>query len=244
MHQVIPEIGQIIGHRGASGSTPENTMAAFQQALSLGCHFIEFDVMLTRDGVPVIMHDETLRRTTNGRGEVGLLDVAYLDSLDAGKWFSRRFRGEKIPHFDDVLQWLISQNMNANIEIKPYPTKAHETTTAVLTSINRYWPMDKPLPLVSSFDWSAMQLTRSLSPEMPLGMLMHKWDKDWLAKATELNCYSIHLNRRLVTPDRVQLMKEQGFRVFAYTVNRRRLARKLLAMGVDALFSNYPDLLS
>ncbi|HAT1597048.1 TPA: glycerophosphodiester phosphodiesterase [Legionella pneumophila] len=236
-------VEKIIGHRGASGYAPENTMAAFNKALSLGCCFIEFDVMCSLDGEPFVIHDDNLKRTTNGKGEVGLMEADYLHSLDAGSWYSKQYKGEKVPHLTDVLKWLSFSGVQANIEIKPYPGTVEQTTVAVLSHIHRYWPQNKALPLVSCFEWDALVLCRSIAPEMPLGLLLHEWDKDWLQKAKQLECYSIHFNRKILTADRVKAVKDQGYVVCAYTVNRKRLAKKLFDWGVDALFSDYPDLL-
>ncbi|MFI4919470.1 MAG: glycerophosphodiester phosphodiesterase [Legionellales bacterium] len=235
---------KVIGHRGAAGYAPENTMAAFDKALSLGCRFIEFDVMCSSDGEPFIFHDDSLKRTSNGKGGLGLVDAAYLQSLDAGSWFSKKFKGEKIPLFKDVLKWLSFAGVQANIEIKPYPGAMEPTTVAVLSHIHRYWPQDKELPLVSCFDVEALFLCQSIAPEMPLGLLLHEWDEQWLQKAQQLACYSIHFNRKILTAERVRAVKEQGYVVYAYTVNRKRQASKLLGWGVDAVFSDYPDLLA
>ena len=170
---------QLIGHRGARGLAPENTISAFEKARELGCNFIEFDVMLSSDGIPFIFHDENIKRTTNGRGKFGLLTAEYLQSLDAGRWFSKKFKGEKIPTLNEAIQWLNTTNIRANIEIKPYPGTTDETTIALLTHLNRYWPADKELPLISSFSLEALTLTRSISPEIPIGFLMHKWQDNW-----------------------------------------------------------------
>ncbi|KTD57410.1 glycerophosphodiester phosphodiesterase [Legionella shakespearei] len=236
-------VDKVIGHRGASAYAPENTLAAFDKAFSLGCRVIEFDVMCTADGEPFIIHDDSLKRTTNGKGEVGQVDAAYLQSLDAGSWFSRQFKGEKIPHFKEALKWLSFSDMQANIEIKPYPGTVEQTTVAVLSHIHRYWPQGKELPLVSSFELEALLLCRSIAPEMPLGLLLHEWDNNWLQKAKQLECYSVHFNRKILTAERVKEVKAQGYFVCSYTVNRKRLANKLLSWGVDAVFSDYPDLL-
>lgn len=235
---------RIIGHRGASAYAPENTLAAFDKARTLGCRYLEFDVMLSQDGEPFVFHDESLKRTTNGQGDFGLVDAEYLQTLDAGHWFSANYRGEKIPHFRDALCWLDTFNIKANIEIKPYPGQSNETVVAVLAQLNRYWPQTKPLPLLSSFDFSVLTLCRSLAPEMPLGLLLDSWDKDWLEKATDLNCYSVHLNQRQLDAERVAQIKAHPYLLFAYTVNRKRRAQKLFKWGVDAVFSDYPDLLS
>lgn len=235
---------KVIGHRGASAYAPENTLVAFNKALALGCNLIEFDVMCSVDGEPFVFHDDKLKRTSNGRGELGQVESTYLKSLDAGSWFSRRFKGESIPHFQEVLEWLTCSGMQANIEIKPYPGTDEQTAAVVMNYIQRYWPMEKDLPLVSSFSWEVLCFCRSIAPEMPLGLLLDVWDTKWLDKAKQLECYSIHYNRKVLTQERVKEIKEQGYILCAYTVNRKRLANKLLRWGVDAVFSDYPDLLT
>jgi glycerophosphoryl diester phosphodiesterase len=234
---------RIIGHRGASGYAPENTLAAFEKALELGCHFIEFDVMLSADGEPFIFHDDNLKRTTNGRGEFGLVTAEYLRTLDAGRWYSKKFRDEKLLSLHDALEWLAASGVHANIEIKPYPGKTEETTIAVLTHVNRYWPQDKTLPLISSFDHDALYLCQSIAPDIPLGLLLDKWQDNWLEIAKDLDCFSVHLSRRAATAARILAIKEKGYMVYVYTVNRKRQALKLFDWGVDAVFSDYPDLL-
>ena len=236
-------MGQLIGHRGAAAYAPENTFAAFNKAHALGCHFIEFDVMLSADGEAFVFHDEQLKRTTNGRGQFGLVTAEYLRSLDAGLWYSKQFRGEKIPLLHEVIQWLTVSEMHANIEIKPYPGHTEQTTIAVLTHINRYWPQDKKLPLVSSFDLNALNLCHSIAPEIPLGLLLDKWQDNWFQLASDLNCYSVHLSRRAATEKRVAAIKQHGYVVYVYTINKKRQATKLFNWGVDAVFSDYPDLL-
>lgn len=236
-------VDKIIGHRGASAYAPENTLASFNKALSLGCKWIEFDVMCSADGEPFVFHDDKLKRTTKAKGELGQVDAAYLDTLDAGQWFSKPYKGEPIPRFKAVLEWLSFSDMQANVEIKPYPSATEQTTIAVLSHIHQFWPHNKDLPLVSSFDFNALTLCRSIAPEMPLGLLLDEWDEQWLQKAKQLDCFSVHFNRKILTASRVKAVKDEGYKVFAYTVNRKRLANKLFSWGVDAVFSDYPDLL-
>ena len=234
---------RIIGHRGAAGYAPENTLAAFEKARALGCHFIEFDVMLSADGEAFVFHDENIKRTTNGRGEFGMLTAEYLRSLDTGYWYAKKFRGEKIVTFQEAITWLNASGLHANIEIKPYPGRTEVTTIAVLTQINRYWPQDKKLPLLSSFDTDALTLCHSIAPEIPRGLLLDKWQENWQKLAHELQCVSVHLSRRAATKARVLALKEQGYLVYVYTVNWKRKAAKLFSWGVDAVFTDYPDLL-
>ena len=234
---------RLIGHRGSAAYAPENTLAAFDKAYALGCRFIEFDVMLSVDDEAFIFHDEQLKRTTNGQGEFGLVTADYLRSLDAGLWYSKQFSGEKIPSLHDAIQWLIAFGVHANIEIKPYPGQMEQTTLAVLDHLHRYWPHDKQKPLISSFDHNALALYRSLDPHVPLGLLLDKWQDNCLQLAHDLNCFSVHLSRRAATADRIFALKEQGYVVYVYTVNRKHQATKLFKWGVDAVFSDYPDLL-
>jgi glycerophosphoryl diester phosphodiesterase len=235
---------QIIGHRGASGYAPENTLASFHQAHELGCRLVEFDVKLSLDGEAFIFHDDNLQRTTDGKGDFSSAHQDYVKSLDAGSWFSKRFRGEKILTLREMLLWMADREMNANIEIKPSPGAEEATTTEVLKNIHQHWPKHKALPLVSSFDQKSLSICRNLMPEMPIGILLDKWQPNWLQLAQDLDCFSIHLNRRAITQTRVQEIKSHGYKIAVYTVNQKYQAARLFALGVDVVFSDYPDLMS
>lgn len=236
--------GPVIAHRGASAYAPENTMAAFKAAKALGSHCIEFDVMLSQDGVPFVFHDQSLKRIARIKGDFGETLTADVEKLDAGNWFSSRFKHEKIPTLKEVLLWMLDSNVQANIEIKPYPGTTEATTTAILQALNRYWPQDKDLPIVSSFDKDALLLLRSLSPEMPIGLLFDSWTPDWEKEAKKVNPYSIHYNWKALTKKRVETIKCKGYKLFAYTVNDSRRAKQLFSWGLDAVFSDYPDLMT
>lgn len=235
---------QLIGHRGAAGYAPENTIASFNKAYTLGSRFIEFDVMLSADNEVFVFHDDSLRRTTNGRGKLTQLTAEYIRSLDAGKWFARSFKDEKIPTLSEAIEWLNQNDVQANIEIKPARGFEEKTTIAVLMDLNRHWSQDKALPLISSFNLDVLKLCHSLSPEMPRALLLNKWHKNWLTLAQEIDCVSVHIDRRDVTQARINEIKQNGYLVGVYTVNRQRTAIKLFEWGVDALFSDYPDLLT
>ncbi len=234
----------VIGHRGAAGYAPENTLVSFHKAFELGCRYIEFDVMLSLDGEAFVFHDDKLNRTTNGRGGFGQVNSAYLKTLNAGSWFSPIFDGVKIPTFKEALQWLIEHEMQANIEIKPYGRAIEQTTMSVLSHIQLYWPANKAWPLVSSFEYQALLWCHQRHPALPLGLLLHRWRADWFSLAKEINCVSIHLNRHIATASRIQDIKNQGYQVLIYTVNERAVALSFFQLGVDGVFSDYPDLLS
>jgi len=240
---VTTTLEPLIAHRGASPYAPENTFAAFEKARALGARSIEFDVMMSADGGLFVFHDTSLKRTSNGKGEFGEASRDYIASLDAGLWFSEQFRGEKIPTLEDTLLWFNRHAIQANIEIKPLPGRTDETTTAVLSCINRYWSEDVPLPLLSSFDEKALLLCAHLAPELPLGLLLLGWKKDWLSKIQKINGFSVHLPKHVITKERIQTIKREGYAVCIYTVNSKKWARRYLAWGADSLVSDYPDLM-
>lgn len=243
MHIDSPKVvlDPIICHRGASAYAPENTLCAFEKAYVMGSRWVEFDVVLSADGDAFVFHDTGLERTSNGFGEIGLMSSAYLKTLDAGAWFGDAFAGEPIPTLQTVLRWLNQRGMHANIELKPYPGKETETASEV----SRLLSLEPQCiqVLISSFALQALAFYREKDPNMPLGVLFERWPKQGLALAHDLNACSIHLNQHRLTPQRVSTLKQQGFLVCAYTVNRRWQASRLYRMGVDAIFSNHPDLL-
>ena len=234
---------KLIAHRGASAYAPENTFASFELARTLGAEMIELDVVLSSDGQAFVFHDSHLKRTSNGKGEIGLLSSDYLNTLNVGSWFSKRFAQEKMPLFKDILLWAIEKDMQLNIEIKPFKGATEQTVIAVLSLINQYWPHDKNMPLVSSFEKNALALCRSLSPELPLGLLLDHWHPSCVNEAKSLDCLSIHMNYRVLNSKRIDAIKEADLLLLAYTVNKRSMALKLFNCKVDAIFTDYPDLL-
>jgi len=233
----------LIAHRGASAVAPENTLAAFKKAKLLGASMVEFDVMLTADNIPVVIHDENIKRTTNGRGLVNSFSFEELKQLDAGRWFSRKFQGETIPCLKEVLEMLDAYDLKANVEIKPIKGAESDTVMMVMSYINQYWPDENDALLISSFNYEVLERVRSFSPEQPIGFLMDKWDDNWRKKITKLNCVSINLNHRCITQARIDELKTEDIKILSYTVNKEKKAKKLLSMGVDAVFSDYADLL-
>jgi glycerophosphoryl diester phosphodiesterase len=237
------DIPKVIAHRGASADAPENTIVAFKQAKFMGAAMVEFDVALCGDGTPVVLHDENIKRTTNGRGLVNTFSFEELQNFDAGKWYSKKYLGEKIPSFQAALEFCDAFDLMANVEIKPVKGTELETTAAVMSHINQFWPEENAPLLISSFDFNVLEMVRSFSPEQPIGLLLHKWEVDWQTKVDQLNCVSVHLNQRIITQDRIDALKASGMKILSYTVNRASKANKLFDMGVDGIFTDYVELL-
>ena len=231
---------QVISHRGASKYAPENTLVAFETAYALGSLTVEFDVMLSADNLAFVFHDLNVSRTTNGSGEFNLLSADAIKKLDAGSWFSDKFQGIHVPTLEEVIGFLIKYSMNANIEIKPCPGFTDQTTRSTLEIISNLWPQNKQLPLISSFDLRAMQLCKELAPHLPRGLLLHRWRQDAIDLAKDLDCCSVHLNRYIATAKRIKLLKQHGYYVCVYTVDKKHDAEKFFSYGVDSIFSNDP----
>jgi len=227
-----------IAHRGASGRAPENTHAAFAAALDLGAEAIELDCQLSVDGELVVIHDETLDRTTDGRGPVGDHSAAELARLDAGSWFGSEFRGERIPRLPDVLAQL-RDHVTLNIEIKSARDLGLiEPKLAALIAAERAaeWVV------FSSFHPEGVRNMRAAAPWARLGVLCDQDPlPDGLALAIELGAELLIPGRRWVDGRVVAAAHARGLDVWVWTVNEPGEMRRLIALGVDAIFSDYPE---
>lgn len=219
-------------HRGASALAPENTMAAFTLAEAIGADGIELDVHLSRDGVPVVLHDETVDRTTDGRGRVASLSLDQLRQLDAGSWFDADFAGEKIPTLDEVLSWA-GARLRINIEIK-----SAAAGRAVLQSLSEH---PQARVLVSSFDHPLLAGLRRQSPELSLGFLCDTrfWRRS-LQRAIAAGAESFHPEARFCSRPLVEASHRHGLKVYPWTVDEPRRQSSLRRIGVDGWFSNLP----
>lgn len=232
----------VIAHRGASAYAPENTMAAFCKAAQLGVTWVEFDVMLTGDDVPIVFHDETLERITGLHGNPEELSYAYLQTLDAGQWFNPIFAGERIPTLAQVLDFLTSQGMHANIEIKSSPANEIKTIDKILETITTSLAADPRQFLFSSFSVNALTTLRALSSDFAIGLLLHEWESGWQQICENLDVFSVHVNEEIVKKaSQVNDIKAMHKALFCYTVNSITRARELFQLGVDAVFSDVPD---
>ncbi len=232
---------RVIGHRGAAGHAPENTLAGFRKAAALGATWVEFDVALTRDDIPVLLHDETLERTTDGTGKLAETTFRELSGLDAGAWFGDAFAGERIPRLDAAIVLLDQLGLCANVEIKPTKGRARKTGTIVGRVIAEQWPKSLRAPVFSSFTTEALAAAREAAPMIPRGLLLHRMRRDWRNRAEALDCLSVHCNHRILNAARARQIRDAGYRLLAYTVNEAERARQLADWGVDSVFSDFPD---
>jgi glycerophosphoryl diester phosphodiesterase len=245
-----------IAHRGAGKLAPENTLAAFRLGASHGYRMFECDVKLSADGVPFLMHDAELSRTTNaaeklGAGQAGVSDIgghhpwSTLSQLDAGSWHSRAFAGEPLPTFEAIARYCIRNDFFLNIEIKPTPGTELFTGAVVARHAARLWQDCAVPPLLTSFDIPALEDALTAQPELPRGLLIDALDgqlwSDWLGEALALQCQAIVCNHALWNADTVGQARAAGFRTLSYTVNDAAEAERLIALGTDAVITDKVD---
>jgi glycerophosphoryl diester phosphodiesterase len=218
------------GHRGAGGHEPENTVRSVRRALALGADGIEVDVHFA-DGQLVVIHDDTLERTTNGHGRVAKKTYAYLRSLDAGL-------GEKIPTLAEIFD-AVSHRATINVELKGAHTAAPVTRLIAEYVNRRGWRFDEFL--VSAFDHAQLQEAKQLCPEIRTGALIEKTPRDLAQFAEALGAWSLHAGKRCVTPKLVANAHRCGLKVFVFTVNQPREIARMKTLGVDGVFSDFPE---
>lgn len=225
---------KIVAHRGGGSLAPENTLGSIRLGASMGFQAVEFDVMLAGDGTPVIIHDETLERTTNGRGRVP--DMAYeeLARFDAGK-------GNRIPKYDEAVALCRELGICANVEIKPAKGHERKTGEAVARMTRELWRGAPLAPLLSSFSIDALAGARAVAPELARGYLVDKVPRDWRDTMKRLACVALHCNYKSLSPELAREIHGAGYAILLWTVNEPADARRLLAMGADCLVTDALD---
>ena len=240
---------QFLAHRGGGKLAPENTLAALRCGLAHGFHAVEFDVMLSRDGVPVVMHDPYLGRTVSGSGNIFDYDAAELVQMDAGSWFSGQYRDEPVPLFTQYLEFCKANGIWMNIEIKPAPGFEAETGAAVGKLTRAMFApeiaQDNPalLPLLSSFSPVALAAAHLAAPDIARALLLGVIKPGWEEQARALEAVAIHTSHKHLTPALAQQVKHAGFGLFCYTVNEPARAREIMEWGVDAMCTDRIDLI-
>ena len=222
----------VVGHRGAMGYCPENTLASFERGLELGADWIELDVHLSRDGEVIVIHDETLDRTTNGHGYIQDHTLAELRALDAGG-------GEHIPTLDDVLTWASANGVTLDIEIKNAPIFYTGIEDKVVHLLEAHQMLDQVL--VISFDHHAVARVKALAPDVMTGVLYAARPIDCVEVARQASADAVLPHYAYVVDQDVAQAHAAGLYVGPWTVNEPSLVEDLVARGVDAIASNYPD---
>ena len=228
-----------IGHRGAAGTRPELTRAAFEGAREIGVDMIELDVHLTRDEQLVVLHDRELGRTVQGSGLVRDYTLAELCARDAGSWFALEYAEERVPSLAEVLD-LTAGKAALNVEIKSGATDWETTARVLIDLLNATQRLTSTV--ISSFEMGALRAVREQSAEARLGVLWHNADLDpmWLL-AEGLAAQSIHPLWSLVDPSVVTHAQERALQVIVWTVNEPQVIGQLAGIGVDGIISDYPE---
>ncbi|TAJ97871.1 glycerophosphodiester phosphodiesterase [bacterium] len=228
-----------IAHRGSSGSYPENTRLAFEKAIEAGVDMIEIDCQLSKDGHVVVFHDERLQRTTGAKGYVKGKTLRQLKKLDAGAWFKKSFKGEKILTLEEVMEIVVGK-ADLNLEIKHVPRGPVGLEIKILFILSHYDYLERAI--FSSFDYRSLGRVRELAPEPRIGLLYGAGMKDNpFQAAREVRAYSLHIQKELATPAFLERAVQFGLRTFVWTVNEVREMEKFLSLGVDGLISDFPE---
>ena len=232
---------RVIGHRGAAGTAPENTLASIAKANELGASWIEFDVKLTQDGHAILFHDDRLERTTDGQGRVAATTLAEIRRLDAGGWFASSFRGEPVPTFEEALVLCAELGLGIIVEIMPCPKRELETAQAAMATLLKLWPQAMPAPLVSSFAPTCLRIARAMAPEVPRGYLAGALPRRWQELMEEYGCATLHLDHRRIGAWQRAMVVAAGVPLVLYTVNQGPRARQQLEAGVAAIITDSID---
>lgn len=232
---------KIISHRGACGSAPENTLASMRKAKALGAEWVEFDTMLSADGHVVVIHDETLKRTTGTAGKVADMDLADLQTLDAGSWFDEAFAGEKIPTLIEVIGLLGELGLGAVVEIKPSQGLDEETAAKTVEIVKECWPTSLPTPILSSFSDISLAIAQHHAPELPRALNINKKIEAGINKANTLECVALHCQHPAIDSASARKVLDAEIDLRCFTVNEVERANALFAIGVQGIFSDYPE---
>ncbi len=224
-----------IAHRGASAEAPENTVAAFDEAIRLGARAVEMDVRLCKDGIPVILHDATVDRTTSGTGAVADLTRLDLLRLDAGSWKHPRFAGTRIPLLTEALQ-AVSDDAIAVLEIKePIDPKM------LRRILDEFAPRDRWIML--SFEDDILKAIRKEMPHAALGLLSDGWQSDLPQRCATLEAGILALNTAILSIERIKSAREKHLRVWTYTPNDAGSVAACAAIGVEGIITDHPELI-
>ena len=223
------QLPKVIGHRGAMAYAPENTLASFREARRRGATWVEIDVKLTADGVPIVMHDASLKRTTGVDRLVALTPSSELP--------------KDVPAFEAAIACFQELGLGCNVEIKPCEGREAETARVTVATLRRCWPSALPPPLLSSFKHDSLAAAREAAPEFARAILLGELDDDWRVRADAIGAEGVNTDGEKLTPGRAREVKQAGLALSVYTIDDPAQARALVAMGVDCVITNMPDVI-
>ena len=232
---------KLTAHRGVSSLAPENTLAAFKKAAEMGYQSIEIDVQLSLDKVPVVIHDQSVNRCTNGKGVVAEMPLANLQSLDAGSWFSEAFNKEYIPSLEETLLLANEHNLKVNIEIKLYPEDDIALLCKKITEVIVFSRIDTTQLLFSSFSLQALKQMQHLLPQIPRGFLCEKIPQNCLDLLQEIDAFSVHCDYLFLNKLQTSEFKQAGYQVYCYTINDPQKMNEYWGWGVDMIITDKPQ---
>ncbi|HET8875744.1 MAG TPA: glycerophosphodiester phosphodiesterase [Casimicrobiaceae bacterium] len=235
---------RLCAHRGAGKLAPENTLAAFRLGYAHGYRMAEFDVKLSADGVPFLLHDDTLDRTTNAQGRADAHTWRELSQLDAGSWHSSAYAGEPLCTLASVARWSLAHDVTVNIEIKPTRGRERETGAAVAFDAATLWADARVPPLLSSFSDVALDAARDAMPALPRAWLADRLPDDWRARAARADCIAVDLEHTLLNRALAEEIHAADMRVLCWTVNDPILVERLFDLGADTVITDAVDILA
>ena len=223
------QLPKVIGHRGAMAYAPENTLSSFREARRRGAAWVEIDVKLTADGVPIVMHDASLKRTMG------------VDRLVAET--KRAELPKDVPTFEEAIACFAELGLGCNVEIKPCEGREAETARVAVATLRSAWPATLPPPLLSSFKEVSLAAARDAAPEFARAILLGELKDDWRTRADAVGAAGINTNGEKLTAARALEVKRAGFALSVYTIDDPTLARMLVGMGVDCVITDKPDVI-
>jgi glycerophosphoryl diester phosphodiesterase len=232
----------IIAHRGAPRNAPENTLPAMREAARLGALWVEVDVKLTADGKPVIIHDDTVDRTTNGRGLVAGLTLAEIRGLDAG--IGTQHAGTQVPTLEELIETVLELDVGLQLELKPTAGDDVETAEIALDVLASLWPAGRRKLFLSSFSVRSLQSARRIMPDVPRAFAVMVPPRNPQALLEETDCQILHCLGDLLTDEALAILGDSGIEYAVAVINDRATATRLLAAGAQSILSDIPDLLT
>jgi glycerophosphoryl diester phosphodiesterase len=236
----VNNVTLIFAHRGASRRCPENTMIAFKTAHQLGAHGIELDVQLSKDGIPVVIHDYYLKRTTNGSGYIKDKTLSELKKLDAGSWFSKKYKNERIPSLEEVFEWITFNSLLVNVELKNQDITYEGLEEKVIALIHHYQLQKRVI--LSSFNHNSLLTVNNIDSKIETAPIYKaKLHEPW-NYAKSLNAKGVHPHYKTLTKESIHNFHKHNLSVRPYTINNEKVMRTFIHWNIDAIITDLPSI--